>query len=335
MFALDLVLMPLSKPLVVLNPHWLIGEFFAVLLCLLPAFCLARWTLDDSHLRLRSALQILLSGLLFLFFLPELAFALKPGNGWQPLLQLAGWKRQVALQIIFLLAIPGISAVFEFAERGAGTPIPYDPPKRLVTSGIYRYFANPMQLSCIVVMLAWTALLRNGWFLLACAVALAYTCGLAEWDERQDLSHRFGDAWNTYRSEVRNWRPRWRPYHAGPPAHIYIAATCTPCSQIAAWLRERAPIGLAILDAESLPPGSIRRMRYYPNDGAPSVEGIRAFARALEHIHLGWALAGAALRLPFIWPFVQLSMDAAGFGPRVLEGQDDQEAHCNRANQRT
>jgi len=194
MLAIDLVLMPLSKPLVVLNPHWLLGEAFAVLLCLLPALCLARWTLDDSHLRLRSALQILLSGLLFLFFLPELAFALKPGNGWQPLLQLAGWQRQIALQIIFLLSVTGISAVFEFADRGAGTPIPYDPPKRLVTSGIYRYCANPMQLSCIVVMLAWAALLRNGWFLLACAIALAYSYGLAEWDERQDLSRRFGDA---------------------------------------------------------------------------------------------------------------------------------------------
>jgi hypothetical protein len=34
--------------------------------------------------------------------------------------------------------------------------------------------------------------------------------------------------------------------------------------------------------------------------------------------HLGWALAGAALRLPGVWQSVQLLMDASGLGPRDL-----------------
>jgi hypothetical protein len=74
---------------------------------------------------------------------------------------------------------------------------------------------------------------------------------------------------------------------------------------------------MKILPAESLPFGSIRRMRYVPGDGAKSVEGIRAMGRALEHLHLGWAVAGIALRLPLVWQFVQIVMDASGLGPRT------------------
>jgi hypothetical protein len=40
-------------------------------------------------------------------------------------------------------------------------------------------------------------------------------------------------------------------------------------------------------------------------------------ARALEHLNLGWAIAGIALRLPLVWQFVQMLMDASGFGPRI------------------
>jgi protein-S-isoprenylcysteine O-methyltransferase Ste14 len=100
-----------------------------------------------------------------LLLIPEIAFALRPRRGWAPLLAAPEWAKQVALQVVLLLALPGVSAVLEFAERGGGTPIPFDPPVRLVTSGVYRYVANPMQLSCTLVLLAWAVVLRNLWLL--------------------------------------------------------------------------------------------------------------------------------------------------------------------------
>jgi hypothetical protein len=60
-------------------------------------------------------------------------------------------------------------------------------------------------------------------------------------------------------------------------------------------------------------------MRYDPADGSKSVDGVRAMGRALEHLNLGWALAGITLRLPVIWQLIQLLMDASGLGPRNLE----------------
>jgi hypothetical protein len=63
--------------------------------------------------------------------------------GWRHNIAAGSWYRQLAAQSICLLALPGVAAVMEFAGRGLGTPTPYDPPKRLVTSGVYRYCANP------------------------------------------------------------------------------------------------------------------------------------------------------------------------------------------------
>lgn len=263
-------------------------------------------------------MQIIIAGMLFLYLLPEIAFALRPGKGWAPLRDLPGWQLQIALQVLVLLAIPGVSAVMEFAERGMGSPIPYDPPKRLVTSGIYRYCSNPMQVSCATVMLAWSVLLHNRWLVLAAVISLTYSAGIAEWDERQDLRNRFGAEWTGYRREVKNWRFRWKPYRSVPIPRLYIAASCGPCSELRAWLAARTPIGIEILDAEMLPPGSIRRLRYDPADGSATVDGVRALGRALEHLHLGWALVGTAMRLPFFWQSIQVVMDASGFGPRTL-----------------
>jgi protein-S-isoprenylcysteine O-methyltransferase Ste14 len=314
----DVIAMPLCEPVVRLSPHWLTGELVAVLVVLVPALCLGRWTIEDSHLRLRSAMQVATASLLFLYFLPEFTFAYHPGQGWTPLLALPSWQKQLAWQLLLFLSIPGINAVMEFAGRGLGTPIPYDPPKRLVTSGIYRYCANPMQLSCGLVMCVWAMLLQNSWLFAAAALAGIYSAGVAEWDERQDLLQRFGPEWKAYRRQVKGWRLRCRPYFSGEPARLYIAATCAACSELRAWIERRNPIGLEILVAETHPASALRRLRYEPADGSAAVEGVRALGRALEHLHLLWALAGMTLRLPIVWQCTQLVMDASGLGPRDL-----------------
>jgi protein-S-isoprenylcysteine O-methyltransferase Ste14 len=318
MVAADLAAMPVCKPLVRLEACWLVGESVAVVVALLPALCVARWTLNNAYLRARTAIQVATSGLLFLYLVPEIVFALKPGAGWSPLLHESGWRMQISIQVLLLIAVPGVSAAMEFAERGHGTPIPYDPPQRLVTSGMYRYCANPMQMSCAVVMFLWAGMLQNVWLALAAATSALYSAGIAQWAEGEDLAHRFGSEWRDYRAAVRNWRVRWRPYHNGPCARIYIAGSCGPCSELRSWLEARRPVGLHFIHAEELPSGSIQRLRYDPADGSSTVEGVRAMGRVLEHLNFGWAVAGACLRLPGIWQGVQLLMDASGLGPRTL-----------------
>jgi protein-S-isoprenylcysteine O-methyltransferase Ste14 len=323
MIVLDCITMPACSSAIDLKTHWLKGEAAACGLVLIPALCIDRWTRESTHLRGRAALQIVTSGMLFLFLAPEIIFALRPGTGWSPLFGLSTWARQIDCQVILLLALPGIAAVMEFAERGFGTPIPYDPPQQLVTSGIYRYCANPMQLSCALVFVAWAGVLKSGWMLGAALMSVAYSAGIAAWDEEEDLARRFGSEWKDYRTVVRNWWPRWRPYHKRSPALLYIARSCGPCSEVRMWIEARSPLGLQVVDAEILPAGSIQRMRYDPGDGSGTVDGVRAMGRALEHLNLCWALCGAGLRLPCVWQIVQLFMDAAGLGPRSISCEQD------------
>ncbi len=322
MIAVDCILMPTCTAAISLHRNWLIGEIVGVALVLLPALSIGQWTRSNTNLGRRAAIQVGTAGLLFLFLIPETIFALRPGLGWSPLLNSPSWARQIELQILFIFAIPGLGAVLEFAERGWGTPIPYDPPERLVTSGIYRYCANPMQMSCGLVMFAYAGLLRSGWMAVAAGISIVYGAGIAEWDEAEDLGLRFGPQWKSYRASVRSWRIRWTPHHVGQPAIVYIARGCGPCSQVRSWLAARNPKGLQIMDAESLPANSIRRMRYDPQDGSVPVDGVRAMGRALEHLHLGWTLCGTALRLPILWQIIQLFMDASGLGPREIRSSE-------------
>ena len=322
MVVLDLLAMPLFSPVVLLRSGWLVGEAVGVALVLVPLLAMARWTRTDTRLPWRAAMQVATSGLLFLYWVPEVVFKLRRSTGWEPFFSMPGWQRQVWLQIILLCAIPGVSAVTEFAQRGKGTPIPYDPPRQLVVSGVYRYVANPMQLSCAVVMVLWAAMLRSAWLLVPAAISIVYSAGIAEWDERDDLALRFGDDWRAYRKNVHSWFVRWTPYCAGTPAQLYVALTCGPCSEVRAWFDARNVTGLALVDAETLAAGSIRRIRYIPadsdHDGSSEIDGIRALGRALEHLNLGWAMVGITLRLPVVWWLVQTVMDASGLGARDL-----------------
>jgi protein-S-isoprenylcysteine O-methyltransferase Ste14 len=318
----DLLVMPRCAPVISLGPDWLIGEAIALAICLVPAQLLARWTRDQRHLVGRALLQVSFAASI-LWFVPAIVFrygdAHGGGQGWRILLAYDPRWLQIALQVVLIAAVPGVSAVQEFVQRGHGTPIPFDPPRRLVTTGIYAYLANPMQLSAACTLLLWGALLRNAWVASSSVMALIYGVGVAAWDEDRDLAARFGDRWRAYRREVHDWRPRWRPYvdpDAGP-ATLYVASTCGPCSDIAAWVQRRRPRGLRIVPAEQHPTRDLWRITYAAPDGLDA-DGIAALARALEHLHLGWAFAGMVLRLPVIRPCVQRLVDATGGGARHI-----------------
>jgi len=182
-----------------------------------------------------------------------------------------------------------------------------------------------MQLSLALVLVAWGAILHSAWIVSAGAMAVIYGVGLAASDEGSDLATRFGVPWRAYRRRVHSWLPRWRPYHPSDetgtdtaPAALYVAAGCGPCSEVACWFTVRKPRGLEIVAAELHPQRDLTRITYDPRDGSPEEEGVAAVARALEHVHLGWAMVGWTMRLPGLRPVLQLLTDASGAEPRVV-----------------
>ncbi len=151
-------------------------------------------------------------------------------------------------------------------------------------------------------------------------MAHVYSLGLAGWDEDEDLRRRFGDDWTAYRRGVRAWWPRLRPWQRTdrPAARLFVADSCDMCRQVGEWFQRRGARHLVITPAETHSTGALTRITYEPGDGSRAAVGIEAVGRALEHVHLGWALIGCAMRLPGVRQFVQLVTDASGGEPRRI-----------------
>ncbi len=315
---LDLAAMPLCRPVVVLGPPrlWLAGEILTLTVVFLPAQLLARWTATNRRLGARVLLQIGAFCGLFLFLVPSIVDERFGLPGWPPPLLATSAGRAVAMEILLLLSVPGLAAVAEFFQRGGGTPLPYDPPLRLVVTGPYAYVANPMQISMTFVLACVGAVLRSPWLAAAALVSFAYSAGFAAWHEGIALEERFRGEWRRYRREVRAWVPRWRPFRARD-ARLYVASGCGTCSRVGAWLARRRPAGLEILAAEEHPSRDLTRITY--EDGPWAESGVGALARAVEHIHLGWALVGWTARLPGVRHVLQAVVDVSGGGPRRIE----------------
>jgi protein-S-isoprenylcysteine O-methyltransferase Ste14 len=312
--AADLVLMPMAGPVVVLERTWLVGEAAAVVAGLVPGLLLGRWTARGERLAARVALQMVAFGGLLYFVLPTLVFTVT-GEGWGTLLDRSRGQFVLAGVVLAPVGAAAVQAVREFAHHG-GTPVPLDPPTRLVTTGPYAYLANPMQVAATILLVAWGMLLASAAVVAAAVAAAAFSAGFAAWNEDGDLADRFGDDWRRYRAGVRCWIPRWRPAVRGP-AVVYVAASCEPCSQVGAFLVRRHPLGLDVAPAEAGPVG-LRRITY--ERGGTRATGIAAVGRSLEHVNLAWAAASWTGRLPVIQQVLQLVTDAVGGGPRAIAG---------------
>ena len=316
--AIDVVLMPRGAPVIRLGSHWLAGEAAGLACALIPAQALARWTARSVQLERRAALQVLAFAGLLIVVLPAIVLDATAAESWRLALDRPAWLWSLIVQLLAIPGVLGLTAVQEFAGRGGGTPVPFDPPRRLVASGAYAYVRNPMQLSAVVLLMLLGIALRSYWIAAGALVAHAYAAGFAWWDEDADLRRRYGLRWTAYRAGVRAWIPTWRPWHepGTPPARLFVAESCGMCRDVGSWFRARRAAHLMVLPAESHPSRSLRRITYEPGDGGPAATGVAALARALEHVHFGWAFAGFVVRLPLLKQTVQLLADASGGAPR-------------------
>jgi protein-S-isoprenylcysteine O-methyltransferase Ste14 len=132
--------------------------------------------------------------------------SLVPGeDGLQVVVQLVG----LCLLAVGLTLF--IASLRRFAGEGKGTLAPWDPPRRLVISGPYRYVRNPMIAGVVFVLWGEALVLMSRshvtWALTFLAINAIYIPLL----EEPQLRQRFGASYDEYCRHVPRLLPRLRP----------------------------------------------------------------------------------------------------------------------------
>lgn len=115
----------------------------------------------------------------------------------------AGW-----LLIVAGIALYCACAFWGFAVRGKGTPLPLDPPKKLVVAGPYRYVRNPMYWAVDSVVLGEAAVFHSVPLLQLALVFAAMVVLFVMLFEEPGLRRKFGDEYDEYCRRVPRWIPR-------------------------------------------------------------------------------------------------------------------------------
>lgn len=142
----------------------------------------------------------------FLVFLPAQVLRVA-GVTRAPAAGLVAW---LAISLVVAGAALALWCVLAFAVVGKGTPMPLDPPQRLVVAGPYRVVRNPMYGGALVA-LAGAAIVTRSWglglytilFFLAAHAFLVLV-------EEPGLRARFGDEYDAYCRRTGRWLPRFR-----------------------------------------------------------------------------------------------------------------------------
>ena len=126
--------------------------------------------------------------------------------------------RPIGWIVVAIGAAIGLPCVWQFAWRGLGTPAPFDPPRRLVVSGPYRWVRNPMYIGMGIALIGEGIVFPNLTTTMLAMVGIlfvAITLFVMGYEE-PTLRRNFGADYENYCRAVHRWLPRLRPFDNHP-----------------------------------------------------------------------------------------------------------------------
>ena len=158
-----------------------------------------------------SRLWLLLKNLAFTIVVPGFVV------GWVPLhwfeknpLWPAVWRwPQYAAAVLVSPALAVfLASQWFFATRGQGTPLPFDPPKKFVRRGPYKWVRNPMYLAVFTLIGSQSLFFWSGHITVYLVILMCATHVLVQLWEEEALRRNFGAMYEDYRRDVPRWLPR-------------------------------------------------------------------------------------------------------------------------------
>jgi protein-S-isoprenylcysteine O-methyltransferase Ste14 len=95
--------------------------------------------------------------------------------------------------------------VRDFYVAGKGTLAPWDPPRHLVSVGLYRFSRNPMYLGVLLILIGWTLAFRSRSLLIYTVVVAILFHARVVMNEEPWLARTFPDDWPRFKSQVSRW----------------------------------------------------------------------------------------------------------------------------------
>lgn len=152
--------------------------------------------------------MLFLRALLAFLMLPTVVAGVLPwlllrGNSYRGTLATPlGWP-VISLGLFILLW-----CVRDFYVRGHGTLAPWDPPKKLVVLGLYKFVRNPMYIGVLTILAGWTLLSgSSGLAIYTLTVAIMFHLRVILFEE-PTLTRLFGAEFSQYCSAVKRWLPK-------------------------------------------------------------------------------------------------------------------------------
>lgn len=147
--------------------------------------------------------------ILFVFLIPGTVTGYIPflilQSSVNPLRPRASIGSGLAVGLIVLGASVLLRCVWDFFAAGRGTLAPFDPPRHLVVSGLYRFTRNPMYNGVMLVLVG------EGWLFqspalwkYAALVFVMFNVMVIVYEE-PTLESQFGESFRVYKRAV----PRW------------------------------------------------------------------------------------------------------------------------------
>lgn len=104
-------------------------------------------------------------------------------------------------------AAVALCCVVTFVWIGKGTPAPFDPSRRLVTRGPYRFVRNPMYIGAGLALAGAALFYESAPLLVYGCIFLLASHLFVLWYEEPTLRRTFGSEYEAYCHRVRRWRP--------------------------------------------------------------------------------------------------------------------------------
>ncbi len=121
------------------------------------------------------------------------------------------WTHWLGLGLIVAGTAAYFHCLWHLMHKGQGTPLPFDPPRRLVQRGLYRWTRNPCYVAVLVTVTG-EALFLQSWHVAVYLVCLACVLQLlVVLHEEPALGFRFGAMYEDYKRAVPRWWPKRPP----------------------------------------------------------------------------------------------------------------------------